>query len=510
MTRLALGPKAALLAAATLLAATPAAAQSFEIEAVRFSQSAYLSSQALVDTAAPYTGRPITFSDLEKMLDDIQRLYAQAGIVTAKAILPPQEISDGILRIDLVEARIGEVSLSLKRTDRSFLERNLRLAPGALPDYEGIERDLRLFEIAHDFVPELTFGPGAAPGTTDVTIGGDEPPRYNIIGSLSNFGSEQTGEAQASVYARIASLTGARDALSFHIQASEGALDASAGYSRPVGLPGGRAVGALSYAKSQIVSGAFVPVDIVSDKAGGSIGYSLPLRVRPRSHVLIDVTAGFERSLSTIGGEPLSEARISQLDASATWVLRGQGQSLTISGGLTLGNADTASISETEGPFWLLHGSAGWARALGRAAVVSADTSFQYAEDQNLPVARLFSVGGTTTMRGYPNNIRSGDSGLAVQVQIAKGEAWSLGKLAGRGLAVTPFAFADAAVVKPFRSDGSIDAEQDVLFSAGTGVRMSLGGRVSALASVGVPLRDTLGFEAKGETRIYAGVDWKF
>ena len=119
---------------------------------------------------------------------------------------------------------------------------------------------------------------------------------------------------------------------------------------------------------------------------------------------------------------------------------------------------------------------------------------------------RLISAGGVTTVRGYPNNVRSGDSGLILRTQVSRLVPWTLGER----INVTPFAFADGAVVVPFRVDGGINADQDILLSMGVGARFDMGESLSGLLMVGVPLRDTLGFSDTGQGRFYAGFDYRF
>ncbi|MEL7177604.1 MAG: hypothetical protein AAGK28_13880, partial [Pseudomonadota bacterium] len=70
----------ALCAAAALwcMLAGLAAAQTFEIKGVAFSDSVYLSDEELQAIEDRYVGRPLVFADLEKMLGDVQTLYSRS------------------------------------------------------------------------------------------------------------------------------------------------------------------------------------------------------------------------------------------------------------------------------------------------------------------------------------------------------------------------------------------------------------------------------------------------
>lgn len=491
---------------ALLVAMQPAVAQSFSIERVAFPDSAYLSQSELQAVASRYTDRSITFSDLEALLAEVQGLYAEAGIVTARAILPPQDIVDGTLRVELVEAVVESIEIDgLDRTDPDFLRRNIGLAEGELPDFERLERDLRVFDIAHDIAPQLSFAAGGTPGTTRVIIGGEEPPARTWMLSADNFGRKETGELRASAFVRWSSVTGRRDILSLQAQLSRGARFAAAGYSLPAGPGGGRIVAAASYSRSDIVDGEFAIINVVARSDTASLAYSRPFRVRAASHWMLDTGVGYERNVSSTTGLAFSDIRILDAYVAINHTRRFALSSLRAGVGLRAGRAQAEQTTETEGSFWLVFANLDYARRATQNIVLEAELSAQIAPDQNLPVARLFTVGGPTTIRGYPINVRGGDSGLLARLQVSRAEPFERGDFAFR-----PFGFVDAAVVVPFRRDGGFDSDQDLLASIGAGLRMQYRDNASALLMAGVPLIETQGFTDTGRPTVYFGIDYRF
>jgi hemolysin activation/secretion protein len=144
---------------------------------------------------------------------------------------------------------------------------------------------------------------------------------------------------------------------------------------------------------------------------------------------------------------------------------------------------------------------------VGEDYVFDGNLRFQYAPDQNLPVARLFTGGGVGNVRGYPNDVRSGDSGVVANFQMTRTTPWLFWD---DRLVVNPFGFIDAAVVVPFRVDSDDGDGQDTLASAGFGVAARVNDRAAASLTVAVPLRDTLGFDNAGEAEVYLGIDYNF
>lgn len=491
------------------ISGAPASAQTFVITGVAFDESAYLDRRVLDEVAAGYVGRPIGFQDLQALISEVQALYAAAGVITARALLPPQEIRDGILRVALVEAVIGEVRVEgVEQTNPEFLQSKITLPVGSLPDFERLERDLRVFDIAHDIAPRLAFEPGARPGTTIAVISADEPKRVQWTASLDNFGREESGLYRASLFMRWNSVSGVRDALSAQLQITQGSQALSLGYSRPVGRGGGRVIVAGSYSRSNIIAGGFAPINVVANSAGASLTFRTPVRVRANSHWLIDAAVAYEQNTSTTTGLAFFDMRITDATVSASYALRRPQALWSFTAGVKGGNADSGGTSQTEGSFALVFGNVAHTRQLGSRLVLEADAQFQFAPDQNLPVARLISAGGPSVMRGYPANVRAGDSGVIVRLQLSAAEGFSFGN-EGR-IRARPFGFLDAGLIVPFRPGGGIVADQDVLYSAGAGVRVNFRDQASALLMAAVPLKDTVGFTASGTPTFYFGLDYRF
>ncbi|WP_460275386.1 ShlB/FhaC/HecB family hemolysin secretion/activation protein [Celeribacter sp. ULVN23_4] len=489
--------------------AVPAAAQSFRLEGISVSDSDYLTDQAVESVTSKYVKRAITFEDLQAMIAELNKLYLMSGVPTARAVLPPQEIHDGILKVSLVEAEVEEVVYEgMDHTSPAFLDRTLSLQVGEKPDFEQIEKDLLIYDIMHDVAPMLSFSSGATPGGTLAKVTAKEPKRFAFTLSGDNFGREETGTARATVFGRWSSVTGVRDILSFQLQASEGAASGSLGYSRPVGAGGGRIVGALSYSNSSIIGGDFETVQIISESISGSLSYRRPAWVRPDSHVMFEAGLTYETTSSTIEGVEFADIEIYDLFASGRYNRRFARSTLGFSVGLRAGQADALGTSETEGAFWLLYGDGTYARPVGKKLMFNGNLRYQYAAGVNLPVARLFTAGGIGSVRGYPNDIRGGDSGAILNLQIS-----NLRPYRPEGLpnwSFTFFGFVDGAVVVPYREDGGLDSEQDLLASAGVGVTARYRENIDILAMIGVPLQETLGFYDQGKPTFYIGVDYSF
>ncbi|MFH1791807.1 MAG: POTRA domain-containing protein, partial [Candidatus Omnitrophota bacterium] len=75
------------------------------VKDIRFEGLESLSEEDLVTIASKYEGRDVYFSELEDMAREIQAEYLRRGIV-ASAMVPPQEVKDGIVAVQVVESRM--------------------------------------------------------------------------------------------------------------------------------------------------------------------------------------------------------------------------------------------------------------------------------------------------------------------------------------------------------------------------------------------------------------------
>jgi hemolysin activation/secretion protein len=112
--------------------------------------------------------------------------------------------------------------------------------------------------------------------------------------------------------------------------------------------------------------------------------------------------------------------------------------------------------------------------------------SWQYTWEKLLPGDQLFSVGGPTTVRGYPTNAASGDSGYYYNLELHRNMSDVI-----KGLDL--YAFIDSgAVFSTFPSVTQLDA-------AGVGLSWTPYAPITFEASVGVPWRTVIVGQARSE-----------
>ncbi len=81
----------------------------FKLTQINFSGNTAVSSERLLELAEDKIGKVISLQDVAEITQRITRFYRQEGYILSQAILPPQDVSDGVIDIKVIEGYISEV-----------------------------------------------------------------------------------------------------------------------------------------------------------------------------------------------------------------------------------------------------------------------------------------------------------------------------------------------------------------------------------------------------------------
>ena len=165
-----------------------------------------VSLEELNKIAEPYIGKKASFTDLRHLTYDVtEYLRKRSGLLLARAYLPEQDVTGGVVKIIIVPGSLdGKVRVSViepYRINKRLLE---NMADSAVPEDEAIrvdamERAVLLINELPGISSRAYLDKGDAPGTTKVSIEAREREWLTGMVYLDNFGNESTG-----VFRRIA------------------------------------------------------------------------------------------------------------------------------------------------------------------------------------------------------------------------------------------------------------------------------------------------------------------
>lgn len=148
-----------------------------------------------------WVGVPVSFDDLQRACDAIQNLYRSKGY-TVQAILPPQKIADGVVKILVTEAKLGKVTVENPQGPTRFTkERAAQYITYANPqgdplNMDKLERAIVILNETPGVMVSSQLEPGDKDGETNVRVQLTQPNLMQGRVEANNYGSRTTGANQ--------------------------------------------------------------------------------------------------------------------------------------------------------------------------------------------------------------------------------------------------------------------------------------------------------------------------
>jgi hemolysin activation/secretion protein len=194
----------------------------FHVERIEIGGNTLLPESELRSMAHPSEGRDLTLQDLEALAARITKDYQDHGYLLSRAYIPAQNLSHGSVRITVLEARYGVVSLSnhSKVADDLLQSYFAALPPGDPVSEKGLDRTLLLLSDVPGAVVNSTLAPGAAPGTSNLLVAATSNAPLSGSASVDDAGNRYTGRARVSVTLDLNDPLGHGDLLSTNAMTS--------------------------------------------------------------------------------------------------------------------------------------------------------------------------------------------------------------------------------------------------------------------------------------------------
>lgn len=484
-------------------------------------------------------GQEVPVSVVCDIRDRAATILRANGFLAAVRV-PPQTISDGVIRLDILAARLARVEVrgDAGRSE-GLLQRYLDKLQGQ-PVFNIIaaERYLLLAREIPGLDARLALRPGVAPGEVvgEVTV-----TRTNVRfdANIQNFGTRDVGRFGGIARVRVAGLTGLGDLTTASIYSTADFQEqqvVQAAHEFRLGSEGLTLGGNFAFAWTRPdITG----LDISSHTLIGNIYAQYPLVLRQAHRLMLSGGLDIIDQNIFLGGVPINrdKLRILNLRADASWTdpasVAGRGGyspseprwflggSIELRKGLKiLGASDdcgplgAACFAPGAIPLTRIEGdpTAFLVRANGqfewrptKSVTLAVAPRAQWSADPLLSYEE-FSAGNFTVGRGYDAGTIIGDSGVGVALEARAG---SLIPQERRDLAVQPFVFFDAAWV--WNKDAAFAGlNPQRLYSAGGGLRLALGDLARLDMALAVPLKRA-GFQTqRGDARFLMSLTTQF
>lgn len=420
--------------------------RSFVIEGAQLLTEARL--QALL---VDLQGQALSMQQLEQAVARIDRAYRDAGWY-ARVWLPPQDVTQGLVRIQVLEGHFGQASVqpvasstgAPLRADATAVLYTVTagLQAGQPLSAAKLERGLLLANDLPGIAATAVLQAGQTKGSSDLAIEvSDQPLLTGDIG-ISNYGLRTTGKGQLSGGLAVNNLSGRGDQLSLRMLGSAHLGSAQARYSLPLGYDGLR-LAAWGSAMGYRLAGSYSSLDAKGQAYSAGMGLSYPLLRQQARNLQLDVGLQHRRydddMLDTAVRRQRNEVLNLGLSGDLSDGLGGGGinwGSVQLLHGRLRMQASTGEVmQDAAGPnargsytklAWQASRLQNLADWLGQGWQLQASASGQWA-NQNLGSAERMGLGGPEQIRAYPINEAMGDQGLQLKLQLQRELGSALG-----------------------------------------------------------------------------------
>ncbi|MDN4983086.1 BamA/TamA family outer membrane protein [Bradyrhizobium arachidis] len=391
----------------------------FRLRKLEFDPSKFITPAELDEIAKKYVGKNVDIATLLQIVADINAIYTERGIVTGIATLPEQDPKDGTVKIKLTEGRLQKTTVEgNKQTRTDYILQRVQEPEGEVLDVPKLNRDVTWFNRTNDVQIKALLQPGTSFGLTDLQFAVIEPPVDTWQLFVDNQASENTGRWEGGTFYKRHGLFGVDDRLTFYGVRSDGNLNGNAAYSVPVNPWGGRVGVSYTEGKIKIIDGPFVTLDVTGRSSQAAVNFSQPVWVTQNWLVLLNAAETEGKTVSRFSTVAVTDDHYDKATAGVSVTNSGNTYSITVSPAVNyiewqdhvLGNNRT---------FNTYTGSLIATSAAGPpnfSANVLA--SWQYTQEKLLPGDQIFTIGGPTTVRGYPTSAASGDSGYYFNAEL--------------------------------------------------------------------------------------------
>jgi hemolysin activation/secretion protein len=174
-----------------------------------------------------WVGVPVSFDDLQRACDAIQNFYRSKGY-TVQAILPPQKIVDGIVKILITEAKLGKVEVENPQGPTRFSKEQAAAYityenPVGNPlNLDAVERAIIILNETPGVMVASQLEPGEKDGDTNLRLQLTQPDLVQGRVEANNYGSRTTGANQGVFAMNLNGPLGIGDSASLNGIFSEG------------------------------------------------------------------------------------------------------------------------------------------------------------------------------------------------------------------------------------------------------------------------------------------------
>ncbi len=488
----------------------------FEVEG-----STVFSAEEFAQVLAPYTNKPISFAELFQARAAVTQLYLERGYITSGALIPPQTLRGGVVKIQVVEGSLEAINITgTKNLNPNYIRLRIALRTKGPLNQQQLLAALQLLQL-NPLIQNLTaeLGTGSRPGTSILEINVIEAQAFHISILADNGRSPSVGSFRRQVQVNDANFSGLGDSLSLAYSNTDGSNSLDANYTLPLNPRDGTLSFSYGTSASNVIESPFNALDINASSRYYELTVRQPIIQTPNQEFALGLTAarresealfleGLQIPFPSPGADERGRTRISVVQFFQDWTRRNNNEIIAARSQFSLGiGALNATINESQpdSRFFSWRGQGQWVRLLARDTLLLVRADVQLADRPLVPLEQ-FGLGGINSVRGYRQDALLTDSGAFASAELRL----PIYRLQRQKLVVQVAPFIDVGTTWNSSSiETGNTSQSNTLASLGLGLRCQLGDDFTARLDWGIPLIDiSSGDKTWQENGLYFSVNY--
>lgn len=405
-----------------------------QIKQIEIVGSTVFRPQDFAEITRKYVDRRISFAELLQIRTEITELYIKQGYVTSAAVLPPQVLTGGTVKIQIIEGAIASIDvIGTRRLNPAYIRSRIGLVAQKPLNVNRLLEGLRLLQL-DPLIASISadLQAGTRPGTSVLQITIAEAKTLTLSPLLDNSRSPSVGSFRRQLEVSQANLLGLGDGLRASYTNTDGSNGIDLSYIVPFNARNGTLRLAYGSTRSRVIEEPFDILEIQARSRYYELTLRQPIVQRPTNELAIGLTFSRQESqtelgIDNIGPFPLSpgadeqgRTRVSALRFFQEYVQRSDRQVFAARSQFSLGlNFLNSTINEQapDSRFFAWRGQAQWTRLLARDSLFLVRGDMQLADRTLVPLEQI-GVGGQETVRGYRQDALLTDNGFLFSTEL--------------------------------------------------------------------------------------------
>ncbi len=407
------------------------------VQQFRFEGNTVFSDETLREITKSYLQRPITFAELLQARSLITQLYIDGGYTTSGAFIPLQRSKDGIVTIQILEGKLGEIKITMEgKLNPDYVRARLALAGEAPLNLPRLLEALQLLQVnplIKTISAELSASP--EPGVSILTVTAISARSFYPSSVLDNGRNPQVGSVRRGVNLSDLNFLGMGDTLFASYRNTDGSNDVEVSYAIPVNVHDGTVKASYRNLTSEIIEAPLSELDVSSDYEKYYLSFRQPFWQTLTQEFALGITLEQQKSRSRFldgrpfpgrGADDEGRTNVTTVRFSQDWLNRSERQVIALRSEFNLGidalgattPFDLEINPETpQSTYFFWRGQAQYLRILAPDTLLVVRTELQVA-DSPLFSFEQFALGGLGSVKGYRQNTLLTDNGVFASMEV--------------------------------------------------------------------------------------------